>query len=75
MLASSDPPRPGPAAERAIPPAFRLPASRGAPVPDGLGAVNDSGVRSRGLTLATPRGAALAVPADGVVRFRARSST
>lgn len=47
--------------------AYRLPAA--APVTDGLGAVNASGVRSRGLTLATSRGAAVTVPASGVIRF------
>ena len=44
-----------------------LPVS--APVTEGLGAVNDSGVRSRGLTFATGRGAPVMAPADGVVRF------
>jgi septal ring factor EnvC (AmiA/AmiB activator) len=47
--------------------AYRLPAA--APVTDGLASVNASGVRSRGLTLATTRGMAVAAPADGVVRF------
>jgi septal ring factor EnvC (AmiA/AmiB activator) len=47
--------------------AYRLPAA--AAVTDGLGAIDASGVRSRGITLATARGAALTVPADGVVRF------
>jgi murein hydrolase activator len=47
--------------------AYRLPAA--APVTDGLASVNASGVRSRGLTLATYRGMAVAAPADGVVRF------
>jgi septal ring factor EnvC (AmiA/AmiB activator) len=46
--------------------AYQLPA---APVTDGLGSVNTSGVRSRGLTFATYRGMAVAAPADGVVRF------
>lgn len=40
-----------------------------APVTEGLGAVNDSGVRSRGITFATMRGALVNAPADGVVRF------
>jgi septal ring factor EnvC (AmiA/AmiB activator) len=47
--------------------AYQLPAS--APVTEGLAAVNDSGVRSRGLTLATGRGAQVTAPADGEVRF------
>lgn len=47
--------------------AYQLPAA--APVSEGLASVNSSGVQSRGLTLATSRGAAVAVPADGIVRF------
>ena len=46
---------------------YRLPAA--ARVVDGLGEVNASGVRSRGLTLATGRGAQLMVPAAGIIRF------
>ena len=46
---------------------YALPA--GAAVIDGLGAVNASGVRSRGLTLATARGTRIAAPADGTIRF------
>ena len=38
-------------------------------VTEGLGSVNSSGVRSRGLTLATGRGVAVAAPAGGIVRF------
>jgi septal ring factor EnvC (AmiA/AmiB activator) len=40
-----------------------------APVVEGLGAVNDSGVRSRGTVFATPRGLSVAAPADGIVRY------
>ncbi|MFL6851459.1 MAG: murein hydrolase activator EnvC family protein [Sphingomicrobium sp.] len=47
--------------------AYQLPTE--APVAEGLAAVNDSGVRSRGLTLATYRGAAVTAPAAGVVKF------
>ena len=36
---------------------------------EGLAAVNDSGVRSRGLTLSTSRGSPVSAPADGAVRF------
>ena len=63
------PPRPFAAATQppAPPFAYRLPAA--APVTDGLGAIDASGVRSRGITLATPRGAPVAAPADGVVSF------
>jgi septal ring factor EnvC (AmiA/AmiB activator) len=54
---------PGPA-----PPfAYELPAR--APVTGGMGAVSPNGVRSRGLTLATRRGAALAVPGSGTVLY------
>ena len=70
-LAGSDPapPRPTPAERGPVhaPLAYQLPAA--AAVTDGLGAVNESGVRSRGLTLATARGSAVAVPASGIVRF------
>ena len=47
--------------------AYQLPAA--APVTEGLAAVNANGVRSRGLTLATPRGAPVTAPAAGTVRF------
>ena len=46
---------------------YQLPAA--ALVTEGLAAVDASGVRSRGLTLATSRGAAVVAPADGVVKF------
>ena len=63
------PPRPFPgSATMPRPPfAYSLPVS--AAVVEGLGAVDESGVRSRGLRLATTRGAAVSVPADGIVRF------
>ena len=47
--------------------AYELPAA--APVTNGLGAVDESGVRSRGVTLATSRGTAVTAPADGTVLF------
>jgi septal ring factor EnvC (AmiA/AmiB activator) len=46
---------------------YQLPIS--APVSEGFAAVNSSGVRSRGLTFATSRGAPVLAPASGVVRF------
>ena len=46
---------------------YRLAAE--ARVLEGLGEVNASGVRSRGLTLATRRGAPVIVPAAGIIRF------
>ncbi len=62
------PPRPRGAETPPRPPLdYRLPAD--ARVLQGLGEVNSSGVRSRGLTLATWRGAEVLVPASGVVRF------
>lgn len=71
QLASLDaaPPRPGPAsaAGPSSPFNYQLPAN--AAVTEGLDAVNASGVRSRGLTLATFRGAPVSAPASGIVRF------
>lgn len=46
---------------------YRLPAE--AAVVDGLGSVSASGVRSRGITLATRRGTALVAPASGAILF------
>ena len=70
-LASEDPapPRPfAPAGQEPKPPfAYALPVS--APVLEGVGAVNDNGVRSRGISFATARGTPVIAPADGVVRF------
>ena len=70
-LASDDPApaRPfAPAGQEPRPPfAYALPAS--APVLEGVGAVNESGVRSRGVSFATVRGSPVSAPADGVVRF------
>jgi septal ring factor EnvC (AmiA/AmiB activator) len=69
-LAATDPAPARPGAKDAQPGAtlpYVLPAV--AAVTEGLGSVNPSGVRSRGLTLATSRGAPLIVPASGIVRF------
>ena len=70
-LASEDPApaRPfAPAGQQPKPPfAYALPAS--AAVLEGVGAVNESGVRSRGISFATVRGSPVSAPADGVVRF------
>lgn len=46
---------------------YQLPAS--AVVTAGLSSVDTSGVRSRGLTLATSRGMAVSAPAAGIVKF------
>jgi len=63
------PPRPFPAESRPAAPeiAYRLPTA--AQVVEGLGAVSPAGVRSRGLTFATPRGSAIAAPAAGTILF------
>jgi len=71
LLASESPAplRPfAPAGQQPRPPfAYALPVN--APVIEGLGSVNDSGVRSRGTVFATPRGITVAAPADGEVRY------
>lgn len=63
------PPRPfSPVGAAARPPlAYQLPLA--ARLTEGLGEVSPSGVRSRGLTLAAPRGARLTAPADGKIVF------
>jgi septal ring factor EnvC (AmiA/AmiB activator) len=71
QLARDDPAPPRPIRGEGPPPQlpflYQLPAS--AAVTEGLGSISDSGVRSRGLTLATVRGTQVSAPADGVVRF------
>ena len=71
QLAMEDPAPPSPfgvdAPVMQPPFAYELPAA--APVTEGLGSVNESGVRSRGLTFATTRGAPIDAPADGTVKF------
>lgn len=70
-LAAGDPAPARPVAPDSAPQpaplAYRLPAD--APVLEGLGSVNTSGIRSRGVTLATGRGAPVVAPAAGTVRF------
>lgn len=61
------PPRPGTGTPARPPLAYRLPAA--AKVVEGVGAVSDTGIRARGLTLETYRGQALVVPADGTIAF------
>jgi septal ring factor EnvC (AmiA/AmiB activator) len=63
------PPRPAPpqGAAPSVPFAYALPAA--AAVTEGLANVDDSGVQSRGVTLATLRGAPVTAPASGTVRF------
>jgi septal ring factor EnvC (AmiA/AmiB activator) len=71
QLAAEDPApaRPTGAQARAqrSPFAYELPAQ--AAVTEGLAAIDESGVRARGLTLSTWRGAPINAPADGTVRF------
>jgi septal ring factor EnvC (AmiA/AmiB activator) len=58
--------------DSAMPPvdfAYSLPVA--APLLDGLGSVDRSGIVSRGLSFATSRGAPVAVPADGTIVFAA----
>ena len=69
-LAATDPTPLGPeqgTPVRLAPFAYQLPTN--ARVTEGMGFVNDSGVQSRGVSLATARGSALAAPAAGIVRF------
>jgi len=63
------PPSPFPSDARAPNPpfAYQLPAA--APVTEGVDAVSDSGVQSRGIGLATYRGAPVTAPADGTVKY------
>ena len=71
ILAQGDAAPPSPlvaqGAGEQLPFAYQLPAT--APLIDGLGSVSQSGVRSRGITLATTRGSPVIAPADGTVRF------
>ena len=71
LLASEPPapPRPFPPAGSAVRPPFAYSLAVDAPVVDGLGAVSEGGVRSRGTTFATARGAAVVAPAAGTVRY------
>lgn len=46
---------------------YRLPAE--AAVADGFGSVSNNGIRSRGITMATRRGAQVAAPANGTLLF------
>ena len=61
------PARPGPAQAAKPPFAYALPVV--APLSEGVGAISDTGIRSRGLTLDSYRGAAVLVPADGTIAF------
>jgi septal ring factor EnvC (AmiA/AmiB activator) len=69
LLNSSLPARPGTASspDALSLRSYRLPVDGAVQV--GLGAISESGVRARGVTIASPRGAQLIAPANGVVRF------
>jgi murein hydrolase activator len=71
FLASQQPSPPRPFApvgpKPSLPFAYRL--ALGAPAIEGLGAVNASGVRSRGTSFASARGAPVSAPSDGIVRY------
>ena len=68
MLAAEPPAPAGPAAAKpAAGLAYILPSE--APVLVGLGSVSRSGVRSRGVTLATGRGSLVRTPASGTIRY------
>ncbi|MDB5686901.1 MAG: peptidase [Rhizorhabdus sp.] len=61
------PPPPETVATAAQPPAYRLPVI--GKLTAGMGEISDSGVRSKGITLATARGAQVVSPADGRIAF------
>jgi septal ring factor EnvC (AmiA/AmiB activator) len=63
------PPRPGAIDASGTTPSLAYSMPSDAPVVEGLGAIASNGVRSRGLTLGTGRGAAVYVPATGTIRF------
>jgi septal ring factor EnvC (AmiA/AmiB activator) len=63
------PARPTAAEFAALRPGLRYELPATATVIDGLGSVDENGIRSRGLTMATARGTAVTAPAAGVVRF------
>lgn len=64
-------PRPGDSvAPTALPPPYRLPAA--GRIVTGLGEIADTGVRSRGLTLATKTAAQVVAPAAGRVSYAGR---
>jgi murein hydrolase activator len=61
------PPRPGATRTERPPIAYQLPVA--AAVSIGLGSVSASGIRARGVTLASDAGIEVAVPADGTIAF------
>ena len=71
MLAQADAAPPSPFTPEGglprLPFTYELPAV--AAVTNGLGSIDENGVRSRGITLATARGAEVTAPADGTIRY------
>ena len=63
------PARPFPAGGRPPVPALRYRLPNDSPVTIGFGEVSAAGIRSRGLVLASTRGAKVIVPASGIIRF------
>ena len=63
------PPRPARPDSQAAPPPLTYVLPTRAAVTEGLGQVNSSGVRSRGIRFATPRGSPIAAPAAGRILF------
>ena len=64
------PPAPArPWAAKAAPPPISYTLPVAAPLSRGVGAVSDTGIRSRGLTFDAYRGAEVRVPADGIIAF------
>ena len=61
------PPRPGPSPSPKPVLAYQLPVA--APVTTGLGAVSETGIRARGITLAAFAGQAVTAPANGTIAF------
>lgn len=61
------PTRPGPAHGQPPPLQYRLPIT--AKLSEGVGAVSETGIRSRGLSFEAVRGDLVSVPADGTIAF------
>ena len=61
------PSRPGKAENSKPPLAYDLPVA--ASVEEGMGAVSDTGIRARGITLKAYAGAEVRIPADGTISF------
>ena len=58
-----------PGAAKPAPPAIAYALPIDAPLTEGIGAISDTGIRSRGLTFQAFAGAAVRAPADGIIAF------